>query len=220
MYVPSAFRLDDDAAWGFVARQAFALLLSADAGGAVEGTHLPVAVRERGGRRELLAHLSRANGQWKRLDGAGATLVFQGAHGYVSPTWYAAPDGVPTWNYVAVHVRGRARLGTRDDLLEQMDLTAAAHEPADAAGARWSTARLPADLRERLLAAVVPVVVEVEAIDAKAKLSQNRGAADLHGVLAALAARGDADSLALAAAMRAAHPSSQTEGERKGRGEP
>jgi len=212
MYVPSSFHLDDDAAWAFVARHPFGLLLSADADGAVEGTHLPVAARERGGRRELVAHLARANPQWRRLDGAAATLVFQGVHGYVSPTWYAAPDAVPTWNYAAVHVRGRCRLGTRDDLLDHMERTAAAYEPAGADGSRWSTARLPPELRERLLAAVVPVVVAVEALDGKAKLSQNRSAADVDGVLAALEARGDADSLALAAAMREARPSSHERG--------
>ena len=201
MYTPGPFRLDDAAAWAFVARHPFGLLLSGT-GGFAEATHLPFAPRERGGRRELLGHLARVNAHWQSLDGVPVTVVFQAAHGYVSPTWYAAPDGVPTWNYSAVHVRGSVRPGTRDDLLEQLDRTAATYESAAADGSRWSVARLPAGLRERLLAAIVPVVVSVERLDGKAKLSQNRSAADVRGVLAALDARGDADSLALAAAMR------------------
>ena len=201
MYVASGFHLDPSAAWAFVARHPFALLLSAQ-GSEIEATHLPVVARERGGARELLMHLARANRHWHALDGAPVTVVFEGAHGYVSPTWYAASDGVPTWNYSAVHARGTARLGTRDDVLEQMQRTAAAHEPAAADGTTWQLARLPAGLRDQLLAAIVPIVVSVEQLDGKAKLSQNRSAADVNGVLAALEARGDAAALALAADMR------------------
>ena len=201
MYVPSAFRLDEAAARAFIAAHDFGLLLSA-CDGSVEGSHLPFALRERDGRCELLAHLARANPQSRSIDGAAATVVFQGAHGYVSPTWYETPHGVPTWNYSAVHAVGTARLGDRDDLFEHFERTAATHEPAGPGRPPWSVARLPAELREQLLAAIVPVVVSVERFEGKAKLSQNRSAADVAGVLAALDAQGDAASIALAAAMR------------------
>ena len=204
MYLPPAFRLDDGGAWAFVGMHDFGLLLS-HRHGAIDGTHLPLRCRERGGRRALLAHLARANPQWRSLEGAPVTVIFEGPHGYVSPTWYAdGANAVPTWNYTAVHVRGTARLGNRDDLIEQLEGTAAAHEAAAADGTRWHVGRLSAEQRERLFAAIVPVVVDVERIEGKAKLSQNRSAADRDGVIAALEARGDAGSLALALAMRAA----------------
>lgn len=205
MYLPSAFRLADEEAWAFVAAHAFGLLLTAR-DGAIGASHLPFAQRERDGRRELLAHLARADPQLHLLDGAPATVVFQGAHGYVSPTWYETPHGVPTWNYSAVHAVGTARLGGRDDLLEHFERTAAAHERTAADGTRWSVAGLPAATRERLMAAIVPVVVSVERLEGKAKLSQNRAAADVAGVLAALESQGDGASLELARAMRAAQP--------------
>lgn len=202
MYVPTAFRLGDDAAArGFIASHGFGLMLGLR-DGVIEGTHLPFLLRERGGRWELLAHLARANPQSRSIDGAMVTVVFQGVHGYVSPTWYETPHGVPTWNYSAVHAVGTARLGGREDLFEHFDRTAAAHEPAASGRPAWSVARLPDELREQLLAAIVPVVVSVERFEGKAKLSQNRTAADVAGVLAALDAQGDAESAALAAAMR------------------
>ncbi len=203
MYVPAAFRLGDDAARAFVASHGFGLLLSGR-DDIIEGSHLPFMLRERDGRQELLAHMARANPQSRMIDGAAVTVVFQGVHGYVSPTWYETPNGVPTWNYSAVHAIGTARLGSRDDLFEHFDRTAAAYEPAVAGRPPWSVAGLPAALREQLVAAIVPVVVTVERFEGKAKLSQNRTAADVAGVLAALDARGDAASVALAAAMREA----------------
>src|SRR3546814_9689193 len=36
-------------------------------------------------------------------------VVFSGPHGYVSPRWYETAPAVPTWNYEAVHVAGRAK---------------------------------------------------------------------------------------------------------------
>ena len=67
----------------------------------------------------LRAHLARANGQLADLRameqaGAPVLVLFQGAQAYVSPAWYAtkAETGkvVPTWNYLAVQVRGVPRV--------------------------------------------------------------------------------------------------------------
>ena len=156
MYILPAFRLDDARAWGFVGTHDFGLLLS-QRHGAIEGTHL-----------------ARANPHWQGLDGAAVTVVFEGAHGPVSPTWYGdAANAVPSWTYTAVHVVGTARLGGRDDLVEQLEGAAAAHEPAAADGTRWHIGRLASEQRERLFAAIVPVVIDVERVEGKAKPSQN-----------------------------------------------
>src|SRR4051812_21196624 len=50
----------------------------------------------------LQAHMARANGQWKDLDGkADALVIFQGPDTYISPAWYPAKAEtgkvVPTW---------------------------------------------------------------------------------------------------------------------------
>src|SRR5512140_3347329 len=57
----------------------------------------------------LRAHLARANPHWKELSSVPECLVvFQGADGYISPSWYpskaATHKAVPTWNYATVHV--------------------------------------------------------------------------------------------------------------------
>ena len=38
--------------------------------------------------------------------GAGCDDRGVGPDSYISPDWYGVPDQVPTWNYVAVHLRG------------------------------------------------------------------------------------------------------------------
>ena len=74
----------------------------------VLAVHVPFALEE--GR--VLAHLVRANPLARHLRGgpAGALLIVSGPDGYVSPDWYGEPQLVPTWNYVAVHLRGELRL--------------------------------------------------------------------------------------------------------------
>src|SRR5215510_4386883 len=64
---------------------------------------------------KLRGHVSKANEQWRELGQAGEVLaIFSGAGGYISPSWYASKQEtgrvVPTWNYVAVHAYGTARL--------------------------------------------------------------------------------------------------------------
>ncbi len=72
-------------------------------------SHLPFVYDAE--RQVLAGHLARANPHQSRSGGAVALVIFQGANAYVSPSFYPskAKHGrvVPTWNYEAVHVRGR-----------------------------------------------------------------------------------------------------------------
>ena len=63
----------------------------------------------------LRCHLARANPLWQHIAADRPVLVvFQGEQGYVSPSWYAAKQEhgkvVPTWDYVAVHATGVAKV--------------------------------------------------------------------------------------------------------------
>ncbi len=119
MYIPDAFRLEDQEAIRRVLdRYAFAALVtSTDA--VPEATHLPFIYEPGAGPRgRLVGHLARANGQDRQLAageqaGREVLAIFQGPHAYVSPRDYGAgPPTVPTWNYIAVHVYGVPRLFT------------------------------------------------------------------------------------------------------------
>ena len=197
VYTPSQFRIDDlDECLEIVERRGVGTLVVADPDGGFEATLLPwIARRAPDGSVRLLGHLSRANPIW-RIVGAGvpALVTFDLVDGYVSPTWYPskAEHGrvVPTWNYVSVHVHGSVR--AMDDagwLREQVGLLTERFE-ADLPEP-WAVADAPDDFVASMLKGIVGLELHVDRVEGKAKLSQNRSAADRAGVIAGLSAVGD-----------------------------
>jgi transcriptional regulator len=127
----------------------------------------------------LLGHLARANPHWSELSACSDLLVTcLGPHGYISPTWYSSAGQVPTWNYVAIEVRGRASLlESRSERLTVVQRMTARFErdlPVP-----WHIDKLDARRRDALLDAIVAFRIDIESIEAKAKLGQNRTAADV-----------------------------------------
>lgn len=145
----------------------------------------------------LRAHLARANRQLDDLremqeTDRQALVLFQGAQAYVSPGWYAtkAETGkvVPTWNYLAVEVRGVPRV--IDDpgwLRAQVGALTDRHEAAQQAP--WSVGDAPESFVAAQLRGIVGVEIPVAHIAGKWKVSQNRGLPDRQGVIAGLAAQ-------------------------------
>jgi transcriptional regulator len=75
-------------------------------------SHVPFVLNANGTEAEL--HLVRSNPIARAVTGpTQAVLAVTGPDGYVSPDWYDTPDQVPTWNYVAVHLRGHSAPPTR-----------------------------------------------------------------------------------------------------------
>jgi transcriptional regulator len=144
-----------------------------------------------------------ANPHGAALDGAAPALaIFHGPHAYVSPRWYAGEPNVPTWNYVAVHALGTPRrIGAPERVLDLLARTAARFEAA--AKEPWRLDAVPAAWTERMAGAVAAFEIPIERLEAKRKLSQNKSAADRAGVIAALRAAGEPESVAVAALMEA-----------------
>ncbi|MFZ5851994.1 MAG: FMN-binding negative transcriptional regulator [Actinomycetota bacterium] len=204
MYVPAAFAPDERAVQGLLARMGAADLVTATPRGLL-ATFLPfVYAPEVSSRGALLGHLARNNEQWRQPVLGKAMVIVRGPDAYVSPSWYAskAEHGrvVPTWNYVTAHVYGE--LVVHDDVVWLEDLVRRLTDRHEAGSARpWSVDDAPAAYVAGQLRAIVGVEVRIAGIEAKFKLSQNRPAADIDGVIRGLEARGDTAS---AAAVRAA----------------
>ena len=123
-----------------------------------------------------------------------------GAHGYISPNWYAAPGNqVPTWNYMAVEAEGIAQMVDDTALTAHLDALAAAFEPRVNPAAPWTRDKMDDAVFVRMRAAIVGFRVPVDTLRGTTKLSQNKSAADRIGIDAGLMASGNP---ALAAAMR------------------
>ncbi len=120
------------------------------------------------------AHLARSN-PILRTPGP-ALLSVTGSDGYVSPDWYGAPDQVPTWNYVAVHLRGRLEVLEPEALRPHLDALSARHEtPLDKRP--WTMAKMTPEVATRMMRMIVPVRLHIETVDGTWKLNQNKEAA-------------------------------------------
>jgi transcriptional regulator len=196
MYLPRSFRVEEQAAVvAFMRRHDFAAVVTGD----LTVSHLPVLVRETEHGLVIAGHVARANPHWRAMDGqSDALVIFQGPHGYISPTWYAAATpAVPTWNYTVVHAHGKPRAredaGFTAGVLEELT---ARYEGT----AGWSSRSVPPDYYRGLLDAIVGFELPVTRYEAKFKLGQNRSDEDRAAVAAALERAGARD---LAELMRA-----------------
>ena len=72
--------------------------------------------------------------------------IMQGPEHYITPDWYPSKRDhgkvVPTWNYVAVHVRGRVKLFESQDEL-QRHLRALTDQNENARETPWSVDDAP-----------------------------------------------------------------------------
>ena len=204
MYVPAHFAVNDAEIRELLTHHGAADLVTATAQGML-ATLLPFiydpGVGERGA---LLGHLARNNDQWRCEVLGEAMVIVRGPDAYVSPSWYASKTEhgrvVPTWNYITAHVYGR--LVVHDDpawveaLVRRLTDKHEAKQPQP-----WTVDDTPAGFVAGQLRAIVGIEVMISRVEAKAKLSQNRPAADIDGVICGLQVRGDS---AAAAAVHAA----------------
>ena len=186
MYVPHHFRVSDiEQLHAFIAAHSFATLVSNSETGPF-ATHLPLMLdAETGESGKLVGHMARSNPHWRQLESAQPVLaIFQGPHAYISPTWYVSQPALPTWNYTAVHVYGRAVLIEDSHRVRRLlDELIDAHESG--LSAPWVN-DLPAEFREKMEQGIVAFELSIERIEGKFKLSQNRPAADQGAALEGL----------------------------------
>jgi len=135
-----------------------------------------------------------------------ALMIVSGPDGYISPDWYGEEDRVPTWNYVAVHLRGTLRLLDHEGLRAHLDRLSANFEERLLPKKPWKTDKVTPETLDKLLRQIVPVEFDIAHVDSTFKFGQNRGASQVVNAAKGLEAGGTpgSETLALAALMRAA----------------
>ena len=197
MYVPTHFAMPDDDVLALLDGHGAGDLVTCGPQTGLTATLLPfVHQASATGWGSLHGHLARNNPQWQGGSDEEALVILRGPDGYVTPDWYAAKREhgrvVPTWDYVTVHVHGR--LVVHDDTAYVRGVVEALTAKHEAGRPQpWAVDDAPARFVEGQLRAIVGVEVEITRVEAKAKLSQNRSAADVDGVVAGLRQRGDAE---------------------------
>jgi len=156
----------------FIKENAFGTLVS-QVNGKPWATHFPFFLEEKpNGKFALLGHLAKANPQWKTIQELQEVMViFQGPHAYISSSWYNH-ENVPTWNYLAVHVYGKAKIIEGEDLLRHLKTLVDQYE--DGRPNRVSVETMSESYLQGQIRALVGFEIEIEEIHASAKLSQNR----------------------------------------------
>jgi len=184
MYTPNYFRgTDPEQAFQFVQQYPFATLVRV-LNGQASASHLPFVIEKRAEHWVLSSHMAAINPLAADLDGAELLVIFQEPHAYISPTLYDKKENVPTWNYVAVHCTGRARLlegrEAQESLLMKMIRV---FEPDYAQ-------QFKQEVSERYKAANMKAIVAFEMVVDKleyaTKLSQNKTAAERTRIAEAL----------------------------------
>ena len=203
MYVPKLFQEKD---WQEIKRlidqNSFATIVSCTAEGPM-ATHLPLRLVESGAEKWVLqGHVSRANPHWRVLErGERSLAIFAGPHAYVSPRWYDHVN-VPTWNYAAVHVYGKARLvSDRGELHTLLKGLVDRYEGHVEEPGRYMIEKLPMDFLESQMNGIVGFEMSVDEIQASFKLSQNRNEASHTNVVAELSKSDDQDARGVAQLM-------------------
>lgn len=172
MYTPKFFVEDDEEKiLAFMREFNFATVVTA-ADDLPTATHLPFIVEKRGDCKVILAaHMAKANLQWESFETSAALVIFQEPHAYVSPLLYEEMPNVPTWNYVAVHAYGRARIFEASENLALLEKQVEAFDP-EYFQTEWRN--LTAEYKTNLAKGVVAFEIEVADLQGKKKLNQNK----------------------------------------------
>lgn len=159
--------------------------------GALEANHIPFELDAQPAPfGTLRGHVARANGVWKNFSAeTGGLVVFQGPVGYVTPSYYAAKREhgkvVPTYNYAVVHASGPLRVIEDREWLR--GLIGRLTERFEAPRAQpWHVSDAPDDFTDGLVKAIVGLEIPIAKLVGKWKMSQNRPASDIPGIVAGL----------------------------------
>ena len=165
--------------------------------------HVPFLISADGTMADL--HLARSNAIARSALPAPAVVAVSGPDAYISPDWYGLDDQVPTWNYVAVHLRGTLAPLPADRLRDHADALSARFEAGLLPKTPWVSSKMTDGVMDRMMRMILPFRLTLTGIDGTWKLNQNKPAEARLAAADALAARGgEPDTTALARLMRQA----------------
>ena len=134
-------------------------------------SHVPFLINDDATALDL--HLVRSN-PICRMTPTQAVISVTGPNAYVSPDWYAAEDQVPTWNYVAVHLRGTLESLPHEAMHDMLIRQSAAYESQLADKVPWTMDKMSEGAAERMMRMILPFRMTITAVDGTWKLNQNK----------------------------------------------
>ncbi|CAL8901712.1 transcriptional regulator (regulates paiA expression) [Bacillus pumilus] len=191
MHIPSFFQVKDmEEVKAFIQSHSFATVVTTMDGKPI-ATHIPVSFLQIEDSFVISGHMAIGNPQWKTLEENEQVLViFQGPHAYISSSWYEK-EAVPTWNYQAVHVYGKAKLLEKSELVKELTTMLETYESHREQPVLWHT--LSDELLEKQMKGIVGFKIIIDEVQAAFKLSQNRHERDYAHIIEKLEAEGEVE---------------------------
>lgn len=200
MYIPEHYKNNNiEEAKDFIRKNSFGILVN-QAEGKICATHIPLEFdTNENGKEVLVGHISKENPQWKGFASSDKVLaIFSGPHSYISSSWYDF-EGVPTWNYIAVHIYGTVKIIEGEALLSSLKKLVDKYEANSENPVRVENLSKKTMLMTR---GIVAFEIEIEEIQAKHKLSQNRDQKNYDSIIVELEKSGNNDAKAIAEEMK------------------
>lgn len=183
MYIPTYFEEKDRTKiLSFMRQYSFATIVNNN-NGKLAATHLPFVIEERGDDIILISHFAKANDHWKSLEQNEPLVIFSEPHAYISPVHYDHQQNVPTWNYIAVHAYGYAKLvDDEEGKLLLLEKTIRNFETEFLS--QWDS--MTDKFRSGMMQGIIGFEIKVTDLQAKYKLSQNRSSAEKEKIISEL----------------------------------
>ena len=203
-HTPGYLLTDPEEIRRLIRENPWATFVSHTEGGLV-ASHYPVLLDDAASTGDdivIVSHFGRPDEQLHGLGSSEIVVIIQGPHGYISPSWYAPDDFVPTWNHVTAHLYGTP------ELLEPEENFAVLDRLTDHFEARMPEPRslhIDEESARRIAKGTVGLRLRVTRFDARAKLSQNKTPEVVERIIEALDGDGPYSSALLAEEMRRTH---------------
>ena len=183
MYIPNLFKLEDSAEQiAFMKRYSFATIITVKDNVPI-ATQLPFVIEESSDKLFLSSHFAIANEQTKYIEANTSLVIFSEPHAYISPAHYNKRESVPTWDYIAVHAYGKAKI-IEDEIVKLKALEKMILYYEKDYMKQWDS--LSDKFRKGMASGIVAFDLEVADLQAQKKLSQNKSEAERNRIVAQL----------------------------------
>ena len=136
-------------------------------------SHVPFLLSEDG--KNLEAHLVRSNPILKLIESESDVVIsVLGPDSYISPDWYKIDDQVPTWNYIAVHLRGKMIAKPATELRGVLERLSQHLEQRLLPKPIWKIDKVEERALAKMERMIVPITMAVSSIEGTWKLAQNK----------------------------------------------
>ncbi|MDH5159497.1 FMN-binding negative transcriptional regulator [Heyndrickxia oleronia] len=181
MFIPKYYKVTDfEKIKEFINANSFGTVVTTEKGKPI-ATHIPLHLNKNGEEYYITGHIAYGNRQWRTFDTCEEVLViYQGPHAYISSSWYGH-ENVPTWNYQAVHIYGKATILEEEELKDDLAQLLKKYEKHRKAPILWDN--LSSQLLEREIKGIVGFKIKINEIQAADKLSQNRNEGDYLSII-------------------------------------